>query len=99
MKDIIRTRKTVHFYVWYNLAMMTVIFIIGFFVHLSYNPDVSQLLAKFNNDAAFKAGVICGMVLFITVFVGLFWVFYRLIYGILLRRLLCNYKELKKIDF
>ena len=98
MKDIIRTRKTVQFYVWYNLAMMTVIFIVGFFVHLTYNPEVSELLQKFNNDTTFMAGVLCGMLFFIAVFVGLFWLFYRLVYGILLRRLLANYKELKKID-
>jgi dolichyl-phosphate-mannose--protein O-mannosyl transferase len=32
------------------------------------------------------------------VIVGLFWLFYRLLYGILLRKLNTNYKELKKID-
>jgi hypothetical protein len=32
-------------------------------------------------------------------FFGLFWCFYRLLYGTLLRRLYVNYKELKKIDF
>jgi len=29
---------------------------------------------------------------------GIFWLFYRLLYGILLRKLYNNYKELKKID-
>jgi hypothetical protein len=32
------------------------------------------------------------------VFFGAFWLFYRVLYGILLRRLYANYKELKKID-
>jgi hypothetical protein len=32
------------------------------------------------------------------VFIGVFWLFYRLLYGILLRRLYANYKELEKID-
>jgi hypothetical protein len=98
MKDIIRTRKTVQFYVWYNLAMMTLIFILGFFVHMTYNPEVSQLLERSTSNSSFMAGIIIGMLVFIILFVGLFWLFYRLIYGILLRKLLCNYKELKKID-
>jgi len=38
------------------------------------------------------------MLLTIVVFVGLFWMFYRLLYGILLQKLNSNYKELKKID-
>jgi dolichyl-phosphate-mannose--protein O-mannosyl transferase len=35
---------------------------------------------------------------FIVVFFAVFWLFYRLIYGILLRKLHRNYKELQKID-
>jgi hypothetical protein len=35
---------------------------------------------------------------FLLLFVGLFWLFYRLIYGILLKKLYRNYHELKKID-
>jgi hypothetical protein len=31
-------------------------------------------------------------------FFGLFWLFYRLLYGILLKKLIANYNELKKID-
>ena len=40
--------------------------------------------------------------LFLTVIlligVGIIWLFYRLLYGILLRKLYRNYNELKKID-
>lgn len=94
MKDIIRTRKTVQYYVWYQLGMMCVSMIIGFITAFTINPEIHKLLE--NQKAMIIIILICfvSLVLFITIF----WLFYRLIYGRLLRRLLNNYKELKKID-
>ncbi len=43
--------------------------------------------------------VITIFVIVIAVFIGLIWLFYRLLYGILMKRLQKNYYELKKIDF
>lgn len=94
MKDIIKTRKTVQYYVWYQLGMMSVSMIIGFITAFTINPEIHKLL---ENQ---KAMVIIILICFISLvlFVTIFWLFYRLIYGRLLRRLLNNYKELKKID-
>lgn len=94
MKDIIKTRKTVQYYVWYQLGMMSVSMIIGFITAFTINPEIHKLL---ENQ---KAMVIIVLICFISLvlFVTIFWLFYRLIYGRLLRRLLNNYKELKKID-
>ena len=36
---------------------------------------------------------------FVLIILFLFWLFYKLLYGILLRRLQKNYNELKKIDY
>jgi flagellar biogenesis protein FliO len=41
------------------------------------------------------AGIMLGG---LAVFLGIIWIFYRVIYGILLRRLNRNYKELKKLE-
>jgi len=98
MKSIIQTRKTVQFYVWYNLVMIAVSFIIGFVINLVYNPEMDALLDKINTDGSYMAGVLIGLGLCVFVFVGLFWLVYRVIYGVLLRRLLANYKELRKIE-
>ena len=98
MLSILKTRKTVQIYVWYNLAMMTVSLIIGFTVHLMYNPEVRQMFERVNASNQFMVGFVIGISLCIIVMVALFWLFYRLLYGILLRRLLVNYKELEKID-
>lgn len=34
----------------------------------------------------------------IILMVGFIWIFYRLVYGILLKRLVKNYKELKRLE-
>ncbi len=94
MKDIIKTRKTVQYYVWYQLGMMSVSMIIGFVMAFSINPEIHKLLE--NQKAMIITVLICFFALLFFLFI--FWLFYRLVYGILLRKLLNNYKELKKID-
>jgi hypothetical protein len=98
MKDILKTRKTVQCYVWYNLGMVALSLLFGFYIAFAYNPDVSVLMDKIGNDTKVMVITIGVFVLIIAAFLGLFWLFYRLLYGTLLRRLFANYKELKKID-
>ncbi|MWB96670.1 hypothetical protein GON26_20090 [Flavobacterium sp. GA093] len=99
MSSILKTRKTVQYYVWYNLAMAVVSSIISFFIAFVYNPDMAFLRDKLATNG--KALIITiGILILVTLaFLGIFWCFYRLLYGTLLRRLYANYKELKKIDF
>jgi hypothetical protein len=98
MKDILKTRKTVQYYVWYNLAMIGVLLIIGFVIALFYNPETVILREKIESDPKIMAVTVSILALVSIVLFGLFWLFYRLLYGVLLRRLYANYKELKKID-
>ena len=98
MKDILKTRRTVQYYVWYNLGMLVVSLIIGFIIAFVYNPEMSVLKDKIAANGKVMAMTIGFLMLITLVFFGAFWLFYRLLYGILLRRLYANYKELKKID-
>ncbi|WP_367771313.1 hypothetical protein AB3G33_15575 [Flavobacterium sp. WC2421] len=98
MKTILRTRKTVQCYVWYNLGMALISLIIGYIIALLYNPETSALMSQITNSGKVMAITIGVLVLTTVAFFGVFWLFYRLLYGILLRRLYANYKELKKID-
>jgi hypothetical protein len=98
MKDILKTRKTVQYYVWYNLAMAVMSLIIGFVIALIYNPETSILSDQIANNGKIMAITIGVLLLTTIAFFALFWLFYRLLYGILLRRLYSNYKELEKID-
>ena len=94
MNDILKTRKTVKYYVWYNLGMIVLSMIMGFVLAFSLNPKVHEL--TLNTKVFTLTILLCGT--FLLLFVGLFWLFYRLIYGILLKKLYRNYHELKKID-
>ncbi len=94
MKDILRTRKTVKYYVWYNLGMLVVSMILGFILGFMCNPQVQQVAS--NGKAL--AFLILFCVVATLVFIGVFWLFYRILYGILLKKLFRNYNELKKID-
>lgn len=99
MSAILKTRKTVQHYVWYNLGMIVITAILSFFIAFVYNPDMEFLREKLAMNG--KAMFVTIGILFLVIlgFFGLFWCFYRIIYGTLLRRLYANYKELKKIDF
>ncbi|MCI9844653.1 hypothetical protein [Flavobacterium pectinovorum] len=99
MSSILKTRKTVQYYVWYNLGMIVVSSIFSFFIGYIYNPEMELIREKLaiNGKAMlFSIGI---LFLIILGFFGMFWCIYRLLYGTLLRRLYANYKELKKIDF
>ena len=98
MKDILKTRKTVQCYVWYNLGMVALSLMIGFFMAFNYNPEVVVLMDKIGNNTKVMVITIGVFALIIAAFLGIFWLFYRLLYGILLRKLYANYSELKKID-
>ena len=98
MKDILKTRKTVQCYVWYNMGMVALSLLFGFYIAFAYNPDVALLMDKIGNNTKVMVVTIGVFVLIIAAFLGLFWLFYKLLYGTLLRRLFANYKELKKID-
>lgn len=98
MRDILKTRKTVHYYVYYNLTMIILSMLLGFYLAFTYNPEVVALRDKiFNNPKVMIVTFgILGLILIASF--GIFWLFYRLLYGILLRKLYKNYNELKKID-
>jgi len=101
MSNIVKTRKTVQYYIWYNLGIVTVNIILSILMLFYHNAQMKSLM----DDAASKGHegvfllICCGIsILFIMVIIGIFWLFYKLLYGILLKKLFANYKELKKID-
>jgi hypothetical protein len=102
MQSILKTRKTVKHYVWYNLAMTFFSFMLVFIFQIKYDPNVDRVYEKAIESIGPNLFYILLIVIYIVislVIVAIFWLFYRLIYGILLRRLHKNYKELEKIDF
>lgn len=99
MSAILRTRKTVQYYVWYNLGMIVVTSILSYFIVFVYNPDMDFIREKLALNGKAMFVTIGILIVIIFAFFGMFWCIYKLLYGRLLSRLYSNYKELKKIDF
>lgn len=90
MKNIINTRKTVKYYIWFNLIFF-VVATIGAFVLIEINAP--ETLRSGNLGIA-----IAGLLLILGLSVGILLIFYKLLYGRLLKRLKSNYEELKKLE-
>ena len=96
MQNILKTRKIIKYYVLYNLVLASVSMILAFIYTSSHDPLLAEKIDHFTNKQYIA---MIGMFMLVTiVFVAVIWLFYKLLYGILLRRLNKNYKELKKIE-
>lgn len=99
MQTILKTRRTVKYYVWYNLIVVSFSALLVFGSQLYYDPNIVELIDNFKGNTTvfyIVIGVIYTIIL--TIILGFFILFYKLLYGILIKRLRANYKELKKID-
>jgi len=101
MKNILKTRKTVQNYILFNL----VAFAIGFIALLSYSMKInidkaaiesSGHTAEISNSIYILSFL--AIIVITGILTGLFWLVYKLIYGLLLKKLKKNFEELKKID-
>ncbi|HIC31987.1 MAG TPA: hypothetical protein EYO76_08715 [Flavobacteriaceae bacterium] len=96
MKNILKTRKVIRYYVIYNLAMVFVSMVFGFVYTSGHDPQLAAQIEHFNTKQyIFMIGA---FVIATLVFGVVIWLFYKLLYGILLKRLNKNYNELKKME-
>ena len=100
MENILNTRKTVKTYIAYVLVSSGLSAIIVTFFTIRNHELVQdvQNSSKYTFDTLDWTKFIFAMTIALAIFLGLLWLFYRLLYGILLRRLKKNYKELKKLE-
>ena len=101
MENILITRSTVKNYIWYVLISSGVTSLIYAYYTLEYHVAVQQIeeTAKYTFDSADWVKFVVAGFLILSLFLLVIWFFYRLIYGILLRRLKRNYKALKDLEF
>ena len=101
MQKIIKTRKTVNYYVYYNIILYVLLSLVVNIIMFS-NPEimVETINPKNNNidENQFLTIMLITQVVAVFIVIGLLWLYYRLIYGILLKRLSKNYKELKSLS-
>ena len=101
MEQILKTRKTVKHYVIFNLLFLYISIVIGLFIELNNNPDVALSTAEFTSSGdyyIFYGIMLATTLLMMALLTAILLGFYYLIYGILLKKLKNNYKELKKIE-
>ena len=100
MRQILKTRKTVKHYVIFNLLFLYISIVIGIFIELNKNPDVLLLMTEFNKSRdyfIFYGTIIVLTFLMVALLTAMLLGFYYLVYGILLKKLKNNYKELQSI--
>ena len=101
IKNILDTRKTVQNYIKIVIMYTVLTTIIMFFVQFNFDPEIAKIyheVEKSGNETLFVVLSLLLTLVFIGIFSLFVWLFYRLIYGILLKRLYHNYEELKKLE-
>lgn len=89
MQQIIRTRLTVKYYVRYNVIFFTIVFILASFKIISNQTEINSK----------EFWIITGIMAFILlIIVAFLLLFYRVLYGILTKRLHKNYKLLNQME-
>ena len=104
MENIIRTRRTVNYFIIYNLVS-TGIMIIGVNIFYYNNQDLVfrlmvddyGVLPTMDQNQFFTTFFLVQLIIGAVVITLIFF-FYKLVYGRLLKRLNKNYQELKKIE-
>ncbi len=93
LSDILKTRRTVKYYIYYNLTMMGVIGL-----HIFYAVFNSS---EFQNNLAAGTSMVKIWILsiiFLCLALLIFWLFYRVLYGFFLKKLKRNYAALSQKD-
>ncbi|WP_081211550.1 hypothetical protein [Salegentibacter sediminis] len=100
MKNILTTRKTVKYYIGFiiiSTALTSLVYSYFTIFHHAATTEVTDP-AKYSFSISQWLILTAVLIFGIAVFLGIIWLFYRLIYGILLNRLNKNYKELKNLE-
>ena len=91
MEQILRVKKIVNSYISFNIILMIVTYvliILDSYSEVKFSFTVSSILLELFK-IFFSAAI----------FMGLIWAYYKIVYGILIKRLMKNYRELEKIDY
>ena len=83
----------VKYYIFYVLASSGIVAFVTFIFTLLYSSDFENVRDEINWPKAIGFGL-----LLIIVFIVILWLIYSLVYGILLKKLYRNYKELKRLE-
>jgi len=95
MHNILNTRKTVKYYVWVNLSVLALLIISTTLYMLFFS---SEFMNTTDGKEMSTTIMIIATIVITVIFIGLLALVYRVVYGILTRRLQTNYEELQKLE-
>ncbi len=101
MKNILTTKRTVTQYVWFNLIIFTISMITMIYGSVIYGPDSEKIISaasEAGNETLFWLVIVGISIVATAILLLLIWLFYKLLYGILLKRLRKNYNDLKQLE-
>lgn len=101
MNNILKTRRTVKYFVYYNVGVFilsSVVVDIFFFSRSDQLYEIMDFASQGIPQENFASVFVISQIIVGVIVLGLLMLFYWLVYGLLLRRLNRNYKELKKMD-
>lgn len=87
LESIVAVRKNTDNYIKFNLLYLTIVFIISYIFYLIEESSTDKMWGK-----AIFMGI--GLALFVLLFRKLMKLYYKLLYGFLLKKLMKNYEEL-----
>ena len=96
MESILKTRRVIKYYVIYNLVMALISMVFGMYFAIINDPKLTDTISHFNQKQMLLTYTI--MIGVTAAFIFIIWIFYKLLYGLLLKRLNRNYQELKKLE-
>lgn len=101
MESLLHTRRIVRYYVAYNLMIAIIITLQTFYCLFTHDEKTIKLLDTVkDNGSEMSFWLVSGLIVLLGIgfMIGFIWLFYRLVYGILLKRLNKNYNELKRLE-
>jgi len=101
MKKIIKTRKTVNYYVYYNIILSVILSVVINLLMFSDTDLLNEVLNTTPNNIdsdRFFVIMLISQIVALIIMIGFLWLYYRIIYGILLKKLNKNYKELETLE-
>ena len=85
MENILKTRRSVKIYIWYNYVMLIISYAVSIIIVMKFSA------------ADLKTERITTLLVKFALWSLAFWAFYRIVYGILLKKLYKNHTELEKL--
>jgi len=101
MKNILKTRRTVKYFVYYNVGVFilsSIVVDIFFYTRSEQLYEIMDFASQGIPPESFASVFVISQIIVGVIVLGLLILFYWLIYGLLLRRLNRNYLELEKME-